>query len=150
MPPLPHPMQAYFLSRSVTSWLAAVVVIWMAVAPIPIRPLRLSVYFSNRTIRFVLRLEITAIDAVFVVIPIVVVLVVTIIDLELLASAIDARSRQGRGLFALLGTAVHQQNPTLALLGARRTHAMQTLHRAAARSSVSFHLLSCRRAQLKG
>jgi hypothetical protein len=67
--------------RGVTYRLAPVViVIRMTVTPIPIRPLRLAVRFSEGTIPSVILLEIPAIGAVFVVIPIVIVLVGTVVD----------------------------------------------------------------------
>jgi hypothetical protein len=57
-----------------------VIVILMAVTPIPIRPLRFAVHFSNRTIRSVIFPQVPAIGAVFAVIPIVIVLVGAVVD----------------------------------------------------------------------
>jgi hypothetical protein len=52
----------------------------MAVPPIPMRPLLFLLHLSKTTIRSVFLLEILTIDTVFVVIPNVVVLVVTVVD----------------------------------------------------------------------
>ena len=52
----------------------------MTVPPIPIGPLLPAARFSNRTIFFVIPLEIPAIGMVFVRIPIVIVLVAAVVD----------------------------------------------------------------------
>jgi hypothetical protein len=68
-------------ARSVTYGLASfVVVIRMTVAPIPIRRLLLRFRFSKGTIIFVSLAEVLTIGTVFVVIPMVIVLVATVID----------------------------------------------------------------------
>jgi hypothetical protein len=69
------------LARGVTYGLASVViVIRMTVAPIPIRCLLLRFRFSKGTILFVSLAEVLTIGTIFVVIPIVIVLVATVID----------------------------------------------------------------------
>ena len=59
---------------------SAVIAIGMAVTPIPIRRLLLRFRLSKGAILFVLLAEVLAVGTVFVVVPIVVVLVGTIID----------------------------------------------------------------------
>ena len=68
-------------ARGVNSGLASVViVIRMTVAPIPIRRLLLRFRFGKGTILFVSLAEVLTIGTVFVVIPMVIVLVATVID----------------------------------------------------------------------
>jgi hypothetical protein len=73
-------MYACFPLRGDTYSLAAVVVIWMTVAPIPVRLLVPLSLFGKRPVVSVTLLEIPAIGMVFVVIPIVIVLVITVVD----------------------------------------------------------------------
>jgi hypothetical protein len=74
------PLQRSF-AHGVTCWLAAVVImIRMAVPSFTIRALFLLFHLSKTTIRAVFLLEVLTIDTVFVVIPVVVVLVVTVVD----------------------------------------------------------------------
>jgi hypothetical protein len=73
-------MRIPFLS-DLTYWLAsAVVMIRMIVTPIPIRPLLLLFHFSEGPISFVLLGEILTIEAVFVVVPVVIVVVGAIVE----------------------------------------------------------------------
>ena len=69
------------LSAWLTYWLAStVIMIWMSVTPIPIRPLFTLFHLGERTILSVSLPEVLTIGTIFVVIPVVVVLVGAVID----------------------------------------------------------------------
>jgi hypothetical protein len=70
----------------------SLIVIGMTMAPVPVLALRFVVLFGIHMIRLVMFGQITTIRAVFMVIPVMVVLVVPIIDAELNANCLGPRS----------------------------------------------------------
>jgi hypothetical protein len=84
MPRSLSPMPQTSFAPGVTYWLASVVImIRMTVAPVPIRRLLPRLRFGKGTIVLVSLAEVLTVGTVFVVIPIVVVFVATVIDLVL-------------------------------------------------------------------
>ena len=69
---------AHFLL--VKQLLAAVIMVRMTMAPIPVCPLLLLPNLSKGPVLSVMLLEIPAISTIFVIVPIVIVLVITVVD----------------------------------------------------------------------